>query len=615
VIAAAALACLYFAGDPQWTIVVMLLGTALAADAGGLRGLRNAVIGIAVGTALAGIQLVPTLAYLRETARATELDRIDRLQWALAPWRIIEFIVPGFFGNPGGGSVKWPVFLWLGGQTQEGLEMPFLPSIFVGAGVLLLAARGIGRSRMTSILGIASLLFLWIALGAHAGAEQLMHFVPVWGKFRYAEKMVGPLTLLLSLLAAFGVERFSNAPSRPWAVGAGVCGLASLSIALFLARWPGFDHAFAGQVAREAAAPARHNLMVGLAHAGLVLVASASLVWTALRSPRVRAYFPLAAAGLVFLQSICAAPFALHAGDRTVLDERPLSPIANTGEFTRIVTPIEKNTPYPEGLTPYDALIGAQSHLGSAAYNVPSHIDQLNTYTGLRPRRFDALLSTFNEQFGFQSVIALRLFSTTHAIVKTPYFPDETQIAEAASQEGISVLVNREWDFTGWKVPHRPWAVFAEQVALASDDQDALDKVVKTLAREESTVVLQGARQPATLGKGRILEAARSSNRLRIEATSPIEGILVVNDSFWPGWTATIDGNEVPIWRADYLVRAVPWPSGRHVLEMRYEPPEVRIGWLISLGGALALTGLLLFAVLRPGTFRTHKETRELRSD
>jgi hypothetical protein len=205
------------------------------------------------------------------------------------------------------------------------------------------------------------------------------------------------------------------------------------------------------------------------------------------------------------------------------------------------------------------------------------------------------LLRTFNDRFGIQTVIALRLFAITHMIIKDPYFPDETHVAKTASQGGNKVLENQEWGFTGWKVPHRPWAIFAKKVAIASNEKEALDTLVKTLEREEATVVLEEAPQPKVLSAGQVLEIVRSSNWLRIDATSPSDGILVVNDSFWPGWRATIDGNEVPLWRADFLVRAVPWPAGRHVLEMKYDPPEVRIGWLVSLTGALALTVLSVF--------------------
>ncbi|NTW65175.1 MAG: hypothetical protein HGB21_02505 [Nitrospirae bacterium] len=602
VAAASALAVLHFAGDPQWTITVILLGTALAMDAGGMRGLRNAVIGAVVGTALAGIQLIPTMAYIRETSRAMGLDSLDRLQWALAPWRIIEFIVPGFFGGPGAGLEKWPVFMMLGGHIQRGFEMPFVPSVYVGTGVLLLAVGGCVHSRLTRIVGIAFLISLWLALGINAGAEQLLHPIPVWGKFRYAEKMVGPLTLCLSVLAAFGSERLSHLPSRSWAVLPGVAGVTALSLALFLARWQGYDRSFMDAVAREAAPYAQHNLMIGLVHAGLTFLAFACLVAVVRRRPQFSASFTAAAAGLVFFQLSFATPFALHVGDRSVRDDRPLSEILHAGELPRIATPIEQNYLYPAGLNDFDAQIGAQSHLGAPAYNVPSRIDQFNTYTGLRPRRHDDLLRTFSEMFGFDSPIAFRRYAITHMIIKDPYFPEEAEVAKAASAEGVKVLENQEWGFTGWKVPHRPWAFFAQQVALVPGEKEALNTLVQTLARAESTVVLEGAPQPQVLGAGQVLKTVRNSNWLRIDATSPSDSILVVNDSFWPGWIATIDGKEVPIWRADFLVRAVPWPAGRHVLEMKYEPPEVRTGWLVSLTGALALGVLLAIEWRRKGS-------------
>ena len=466
VAAAAAVAVLHFAGDPEWTIMAVLLGTALAIEAGGMRGFKNALIGIAIGTALAGIQLIPTLVYFREVSRATGLDSLDRLQWALSPWRIIEFIVPGFFGSAGAGLEKWPVFMWLGGQIQPGFEMPFAPSVYVGAGVLVLAAAGFSHSRVTRILGISSLILLWLALGATAGAEQLTHLIPVWGKFRYSEKMVGPLTLCLTVLAAFGSDRLSDRPARFWAVLAGGAGLAALVSALFLANWQGFDNSFTDRVAHEAATAAHHNLTIGLMHAGLTLLALSCLIAGARRLPQLRIYFPAAAAGLVFLQLSFAAPFAMHSGERAVRDDHPLSQIATTGELPRILTPIEKNYLYPEGVDQFDGQIGAQSHLGAPAYNVPSRIDQFNTYTGLRPRRLDMLIRQFNDQFGFDSPIAFRLYAVTHMIIKDPYFPDEAQVAKAASQDGVKVLDNREWGFTGWKVPHRPWAIFAEQVAI-----------------------------------------------------------------------------------------------------------------------------------------------------
>jgi hypothetical protein len=179
-------------------------------------------------------------------------------------------------------------------------------------------------------------------------------------------------------------------------------------------------------------------------------------------------------------------------------------------------------------------------------------------------------------------------------IIKNPYFPDELEVARAASAGGIKVLENFQWGFIGWSVPHRPWVTFADKILRVSGEKEALDALIEILARGESTVVLTGAPPPKELGAGQVLAIERSSNRLRIEATSSNDGILIVNDSYWPGWQAEIDGKEVPIWRADFIVRAVPWPSGRHVLVMKYEPREAQIGLLISGAGVIALIALLV---------------------
>jgi hypothetical protein len=178
-------------------------------------------------------------------------------------------------------------------------------------------------------------------------------------------------------------------------------------------------------------------------------------------------------------------------------------------------------------------------------------------------------------------------------IIKNPFSTDENEVAATASDGGTVVLENFELGFVAWSVPHRPWATFADRVTLVSREKEALDTLIKTLARGESTVVLEGAPPPKALGAGKILNVERSSNRLRIEAISDNDGVLVVNDSYWPGWQAKIDGADVPIWPADFLVRAVPWPSGKHVLEMRYAPIEIRIGSFVSLAGAIALAALL----------------------
>ena len=71
-------------------------------------------------------------------------------------------------------------------------------------------------------------------------------------------------------------------------------------------------------------------------------------------------------------------------------------------------------------------------------------------------------------------------------------------------------------------------------------------------------------------------------------------GYLVIDDGWFPGWTATVDGHQTPVLRADYLVRAVRLPPGRHLVRLVYAPLTFLLGATITLATALAL---LVFAI------------------
>ena len=76
-------------------------------------------------------------------------------------------------------------------------------------------------------------------------------------------------------------------------------------------------------------------------------------------------------------------------------------------------------------------------------------------------------------------------------------------------------------------------------------------------------------RTDADPGPARLVDDGGS--RLRIESDGPA-GFVVVSDCLVPGWSATVDGADAPLLRADYAFRAVPVPAGRHVVVLRYAP-------------------------------------------
>jgi uncharacterized membrane protein YfhO len=68
---------------------------------------------------------------------------------------------------------------------------------------------------------------------------------------------------------------------------------------------------------------------------------------------------------------------------------------------------------------------------------------------------------------------------------------------------------------------------------------------------------------------------------------------------FYPGWEATVDGHAVPIKVADYLLRGVALPVGRHRIEMRYRASAARSGAIISCLTLCVLVGLIIYARVR----------------
>jgi uncharacterized membrane protein YfhO len=90
-----------------------------------------------------------------------------------------------------------------------------------------------------------------------------------------------------------------------------------------------------------------------------------------------------------------------------------------------------------------------------------------------------------------------------------------------------------------------------------------------------------------------------SPNAVTIHAESKSGGFLVLADTFYPGWQATLDGTPVEILRANHAFRAVVFPPGEHIVMFRYAPLSFRMGGAISLLSLIAVTVGLAVSSLR----------------
>jgi len=81
-----------------------------------------------------------------------------------------------------------------------------------------------------------------------------------------------------------------------------------------------------------------------------------------------------------------------------------------------------------------------------------------------------------------------------------------------------------------------------------------------------------------------------------VETNTEQDSYLVLTDAYYPGWVAEVDGQRVPIERADVLFRAVKVPAGAHHVEFRYEPQSFPIGVAISIGAWVLLLAVVLIS-------------------
>jgi uncharacterized membrane protein YfhO len=88
-------------------------------------------------------------------------------------------------------------------------------------------------------------------------------------------------------------------------------------------------------------------------------------------------------------------------------------------------------------------------------------------------------------------------------------------------------------------------------------------------------------------GRARIV--SYEPERAVVRARAARRSLVVLTDSWFPGWQATVDGERAPIRRVDHVLRGVVVGPGEHTVEFRYAPASWRAGWIVSLLALLAI--------------------------
>jgi len=103
---------------------------------------------------------------------------------------------------------------------------------------------------------------------------------------------------------------------------------------------------------------------------------------------------------------------------------------------------------------------------------------------------------------------------------------------------------------------------------------DTLHTAVGAVADESFRSVLGEAK--AVMPGDTIIETVYKPNELHYKTISRNGGLAVFSEIYFPwGWTATVDGKEVPVGRVNYVLRALQLPAGEHTVVFRFDPQSV----------------------------------------
>ena len=144
---------------------------------------------------------------------------------------------------------------------------------------------------------------------------------------------------------------------------------------------------------------------------------------------------------------------------------------------------------------------------------------------------------------------------------------------------------------------------------LADPSLDIFQSVVlneSVLTPEQREQVSEMNRQPPEPVHAALIRSYASQD-VQIEASLDRGGILVLNDTSYPGWTMDIDGRSADWIDANYLFRGVLLSRGKHAVRFRYRPKSFYGG--AALGG-FTMAGLMAFGFLRPRRRKKYENNR-----
>jgi hypothetical protein len=561
---------------------------------------------------LAAVQLLPTFELIQHSGRRGGLDLNVVTGWSMPPINLLEMLSPQIFGDffRLTQNSSWASSFF---ENRE----PYLLSSYFGLFALLLVLFGVffsNKKFLSASLLVLSVVGVLFALGKYSTIYPWMieHFHPF--RFgRYPVKYLLMVNFCLAILTGFGLQRFDelrrdgdfrlHLKTPRFVIFAAFLLLLALLlfvIAPMVTAGPGSGGAELIllhmqdrdlQIPRPLVANALRHLQIQLG--AFILFLSLGCL------AKVRQPILLLVAGgfLVFDLLIHnfwinplinnelyePAPAALYLKERMTKGEQfriyswpeddPAKSAAMLGSSDSIVWS------YFFRKLSLTQFLAAKDHIEYAVFNP---VDRLETLPSQLINAELFRLHETDERLQFLAGLNVGYIASTSEITSS-----------MVELEGL-YKINSPEPLRLYRLPRRLERVFLTNTVAASDESIAFRDMLSIGEQNSGKLIGKSTtnRAQAASGNARVLKY--SSNQVEIEAEAQMKQTLVLLDSFYPGWRATVDGKQVPLFGANFVYRAIDLAPGKHRIVFSYHPSSFYYGLSISLLTLTAWLAILL---------------------
>lgn len=545
--------------------------------------------GMILAVSLSSIQLVPTYEYLIQSQRSDAVDYEYAMNYSLWPWRLLGFFVPDLFGNPGAGG-----YWGFGAYWEDAFYIGLLPILLSLSSIASLFKLKPGnvinpeKRRLVKFLWAVVVIAVAMGLGKNTPIfPWLYRHIPTFDMFQAPTRWMFLAVFSLALLA--GVEAHSW--EHPSAAGIKRLRLlAAASVAIII-----------GAIAAGILLPQIKITFIRSFVTLGFLLCSISLV--ALFTPKEDEFLRKKqtlwqgfAVGIVLVDLWMAGAFT--------------NPFIRAGFFKvspSVSKPLEQNARVYIP-TSVENRLKFEKYLSFRDFNANSNWDELK----LLPLPNINLLSGVPMVNNFDPLVTNRFNQWMDWMNKLP--PDEAQ--KLLEKSGVGSVIELENDLN-WSIkslipePRIDWRGCqrirdkAETMVLQPLEMTDVEECIIVEAEDQCNI-------PSNLADANIaIEVLRDEvNLIEVAISAASTGWVRIADSWYPGWTATIDGETAAVERVDYLFKGVCVPAGNHRLTLQYLPTAFPLVCWISLGALLfcLTTAGISFAF---GKVQSHKRSIE----